>query len=78
MGSITSRKEWPPKPRKRYIARNYKEVDDNNTYTGGWVKTVEDYTIDWPGTACRSSSAHIADDEQLGGWSNIIRNMEDG
>lgn len=87
MGCITSRGEWPPKPRKRVVARNW-----YHTATGlsqhapvGIVpqNTEEDYVIDWPGLSCRgtASGAGVLDaehDEQIGGWASIVRNMEDG
>lgn len=83
MGCITSRGDWPPKPTRRRVVRNYVEVDENNIYRGGVVETVEDYVIDWPGLSCRgtASGAGVLDaehDEQIGGWANIVRNMEEG
>ena len=85
MGCITSRIDWPPKPKKRVVARNWYATDTGASTHAPAVlvpkQTEEDYVIDWPGLSCRglASSGGILDaghDEQIGGWANIGRHME--
>lgn len=88
MGCITSRGDWPPKPRKRVVVRNWYLHEDGRTDTLRGLDvaaraTEEDYVIDWPGLSCRgtASGAGVLDaehDEQIGGWANIVRTMEEG
>lgn len=80
MGCMTSR-EWPPRPFKRYVVRNYKEVDVNNVYRGGTVETVEDYVWVQPGES-HPSTKHGPEanwKEELGPWQEVaVRQLEDG
>jgi hypothetical protein len=88
MGCITSRGDWPPKPNKRVVVRNWYLFDDTSSVAQQCAHsysctTEEDYVIDWPGLSCRgtASGAGVLDaehDEQIGGWANIVRNMEEG
>lgn len=66
MGSITSRKEWPPQPRKRPVIRTEKKM---RLVDGKWVSElvqVVDYTIDWPSLRCSGSSRKEDDDGMEG------------
>lgn len=85
MGCITSRSDWPPKPRKRAVVRNWYETDTGQSTRAPRKpvpgQTEEDYVIDWPGLSCHgtASGAGVLDaehDEQIGGWANIVRIME--
>ena len=80
MGSITSRgREWPPRPYKRRIVRNYYEVDDNNTHKGA-VETQEDYVWVYPGAEIRNGGGGAPelswDDAQSPGQESAIRHLE--
>jgi hypothetical protein len=76
MGCITSRKEWPPQPRKRPVVRTEKRLVMEG---GKWVSKlvqITDYTIDWPSLRCSGSSRSAMEDTS-GYQENAIRNMED-
>lgn len=81
MGSITSRGDnWPPKPVKRIVVRNYVEVDENNLYRGGAVKTVEDYVWIYPGAEIRNGGGGVPAnwcEETSPGQEIAIRALED-
>lgn len=80
MGCITSRGEdWPPRPYKRLIVRNYRE-DDKNKPGYGEITTKIDYVWVYPGAEIANGCGGVAADwseETSPGQEIGIRCLED-
>jgi hypothetical protein len=62
MGCITSRKKWPPDPRKRTVLRWEKRLVVENGVVVSKLVQVEDYVVDWSGLRCSGSSRSETED----------------
>jgi hypothetical protein len=65
MGSITSRKQWPPEPPRRSVVRWEQKLVEENGKIVSKLVPVEDYTIDWPSLRCSGSSREDKEGEEL-------------